>query len=521
MPDKRYPLLKVRQWLASWDMAKWAPENGLGEPPHSFYVGSMPIRELREIAGIDRRVLADRKKPGGKSGYQRLHEADRSAKIGRYMQLGYPLSTQKGLDPTEHAELVHPGWLPTAILVNVIDADEVRRRGGVELRVQEGCAARVVRNSDDAIFLVVPEKKEVKGRFLEPLEIIDGQHRIFAADDSLELNGNFEVPVVFFKNLSTEWQAYLFWVINVEPKKINPSLAFDLYPELRSQSWLDRTDNIKIYHEHRSQELTDILWRYEGSPWKDRIELLGNRVDGHVSNAAYIRSIGSTFIRKWGNADRIGGLYGATDTEGKERVLRWNRAQQAAFIILIWKSLQRAVESSKATWAEACRASYDAVPGDQKKKMNPHQLDPAFAGPYTLLATDQGVRAVLFAFNAVAQCAYENAGLEQWEVDAEIDSASMDEVIDEICEQLNQQTNIVDFVDAISKALVGSDFDWRTSSEPQLKKNDAEGSMRQAAYRGSSGYKLLSDAALVQIQSSPVQYVADAAKQARVLLGWA
>lgn len=521
MTEKRYQLLKIKQWLSSWDDAKWTPDEGLGRPPAHFYMGSMPIKELRKIAGIDRRLLSERKAAGGKSGYQRLHEADRSAKIARYIELGYPLSTQKGLDPSDHRELIHPGWLPTAILVNILREDEERRRGGMKLRVEPGTAARVVvKKEDETIWLVVPEHKEATSRALEPLEIIDGQHRIFAVGDDLELQGDFEVPVVFFKGLSTAWQAYLFWVINVEPKKINPSLAFDLYPELRSQSWLDRTDNIKIYHEHRSQEITDILWRYERSPWKDRIELLGNRVDGHVSNAAYIRTIASTFIRRWGSTDRIGGLYGATDTQGKERVLRWNRAQQAAFVVLIWRSLADTIKDSKASWVEACRVAYNELPHDQQQKINPRKLDPAFAGPYTLLATDQGVRAVLFVFNAVAQCAYEEAGLEEWEVEAEVDTASTDEVMDEVCEDLDEQKRIVSFVSAISKSLVQEDFDWRTSSEPQLKRSDPDGALRQAAYRGSSGYKALSLGALKCVESSELKYVADAAKQAISLLGW-
>ena len=71
-----------------------------------------------------------------------------------------------------------------------------------------------------------------------PFEIIDGQHRLWAFDDADTLD-SFELPVVAFVGLDISWQAYLFWTINIKPKRINPSLAFDLYPLLRSEDWLE------------------------------------------------------------------------------------------------------------------------------------------------------------------------------------------------------------------------------------------------------------------------------------------
>ena len=60
---------------------------------------------------------------------------------------------------------------------------------------------------------------------MPPLEVIDGQHRLWAFDSADE---DFELPVVAFHGLDISWQAYLFWTINIKPKRINPSLAFDL-----------------------------------------------------------------------------------------------------------------------------------------------------------------------------------------------------------------------------------------------------------------------------------------------------
>ena len=55
-----------------------------------------------------------------------------------------------------------------------------------------------------------------------PIEIIDGQHRLFAFDDDEEPDGDFDVPVVLFLDLDISWQAYLFWTINITAKEDKP-----------------------------------------------------------------------------------------------------------------------------------------------------------------------------------------------------------------------------------------------------------------------------------------------------------
>ncbi|MCB9133378.1 MAG: hypothetical protein H6647_20855 [Anaerolineales bacterium] len=83
---------------------------------------------------------------------------------------------------------------------------------------------------------------------MAPIEIIDGQHRLLAFEGTQHLDGNFELPVVAFFDLDITWQAYLFYMINIKPKRIDPSLAFDLYPVLRIQDWLEKMpETAKIY----------------------------------------------------------------------------------------------------------------------------------------------------------------------------------------------------------------------------------------------------------------------------------
>lgn len=514
----RLQVVRVKQWLASWDLAKWAPEDGLPRPPEEFFVGSVSIRALRELAGVSRRQVSERRAASDAAGYQRAHEVDRSNKIARYISYGYPLSTSSGLKAEDHRDLIHPGWLPTSIIVNVMSPGEKRRRGGKTLELDKKNALSIV-SDRGGHYIEIPDGAYSVSSSLEPLEIVDGQHRIFSVDALDDLDDEYEVPVIFFNGLTQAWQAYLFWVINVEPKKINPSLAFDLYPELRSQSWLERGEGIKIYQEHRAQEITEALWRHESSAWRDRIELFGNRIDGHVSNAAFIRSLMATFVRRWGADHRIGGLFGSIDREGKERVLQWNRAQQIAFLITVWNTVAAATKNSKTKWAVQCRQSYEKLSVEQRTKINPHALDAAFAGPFTLLGTDQGVRAVSYIFNALCQISYIEIGLEEWEADSEAESVTSEKEISESLRSISKQSRILSFIEALAASLVQRDFDWRTSAEPGLRREGEELSLRQASYRGSSGYKLLQENILRHLLQDKNGTVRNAAKAVADLVG--
>lgn len=479
----KVPLLRVSQWLTTWDEADWE-NSDLPRPSKYFFIGSIKITTLRQLAGVRRRNIEDRKSGERLSGYQRAHQEERSKNIFRYLQYGYPLSNQLSLNPIEHKNLIHPGWLPTSILVNVIGEKETRRRAGKDLTVDPNEVIRI-EERDGAYSLTIPMHNEARSpSSIEPLEIIDGQHRLFALDEFgfLELDGDYEVPVVFFDGLSESWQAYLFWVINVEPKKINPSLAYDLYPELRSQSWLERGETVQVYREHRAQELTEVLWRHEKSPWRGRIELHGRRVEGHVSNAAFIRSLMASFVRRWGNENRIGGLFGSIDKDGVERVLPWKRSQQAAFLIVCWQMVERAVRLSNAEWVVGIKNKDK----DKEQKNKMVALDLAFSGPTTLLATDQGVRSILFVFNAICQVLYADLKLEEWDSQLVSDNPNDEDVTLAIAQLLDKK-EITEFLLLIAEELIEG-VDWRTSSSKSL---GAEDRQKQAAYRGSAGYSLL------------------------------
>ena len=327
----------------------------------------------------------------------------------------------------------------------------------------------------------ISEYRENNSLFTEPVEIIDGQHRLFASDYGDRFGPDYQVPIVVFDDLSLGWQAYLFWTINVEPKKINASLAFDLYPELRRQEWLEQSETIKIYQEHRSQEMSEALWSHPKSPWHERIELHGRRHRGHVSNAAFIRSLNSSFIKKWNKGEKVGGLFGSIPRKdgGATRVIPWKRSQQAAFLIVLWRSVCRAVEKSSADWKES-------ISQDEQRNLL-HDLPPAFAGENTLLATDQGVRAVHNIFNAIFQDIPEYLDLAAWHSNDEIMENPTEESISAAIDSFSKMKKANAALDQISEVLVNN-FDWRLSSAPGLGERERK---IQSAYRGSGGYSMM------------------------------
>jgi hypothetical protein len=332
---RQIPALKVRQWLKAWDKVAFSAASRRAKPEPHFYIFSLPAAELRSLCGIFRRETKGVKPRSADMGIQRQHDPERSEEINRFVEFGYPWSTLSSAkrNTTEYNDLRKPGWLPTAIVVNILGTKS-KREGS---QIADADVVEVV-EKDGQCVLALPYpnwSKEWQPTAIPPLEVIDGQHRLWAFDrEDLDTLG-FEVPVVAFHQLDVSWQAYLFWTINIKPKRINASLAFDLYPLLRAEDWLERAEEHIVYRDTRSQELTEALWSFGKSPWYDRINMLGETKNPWVSQAAWIRGLSATFIRAWDprGKQRTGGLFGARIGEDGE-VLNWSRAQQAAFLFL-------------------------------------------------------------------------------------------------------------------------------------------------------------------------------------------
>ncbi|EQD51002.1 hypothetical protein B1A_13248, partial [mine drainage metagenome] len=87
----------------------------------------------------------------------------------------------------------------------------------------------------------------------------------------------------------------------------------------------------------------------------------------------------------------MGAVFGSelTGFAGTNDILSWNRAQQAAFLILVWRAVEEALSHYTGGWADELRRLYGVG----------HDGDPAWSGEFTLLATDQGVRGILSVMN--------------------------------------------------------------------------------------------------------------------------
>jgi hypothetical protein len=237
------PAIRFKQWLADWNEYDFDPQQFRREPEPYLYLFSMRAAELRRLSDVYRR-----KRQGNVAeGIQRKRDDSRTARIQRYVHYGYPYGDlPKHLRTEEFAELRKPGWLPTAIVVNILQPGDERHG----LTIDAKHVVTIRRAGGAACELQIPPLDLIEQSPLAPLEVIDGQHRLWAFEDAnggLPVPDDFELPVVAYRGLDIAWQAYLFWSINVSPKRINPSHAFDLYPLLRTQDWLEQAGEIKVY----------------------------------------------------------------------------------------------------------------------------------------------------------------------------------------------------------------------------------------------------------------------------------
>lgn len=502
------PALKVRQWLSDWDDIGWSKQDRGAEPQHWFYQFSMPAGDLKALSGIYPRTTK-RQRGVEDLGIQRRHEKDRSEQIRQFVKYGYPWSElgDSRRKSGEFKDLRQPGWLPTAIVVNILTSGDER----LGQKVAKGELVTVDDDTSGAATVQLPDGfsgSDWRHSAIPPVEVIDGQHRLWAFEDA-ELSGDFELPVVAFVGLDLRWQAYLFYTINIKPKKINASLAFDLYPLLRTQEWLTKFEGHVIYRETRAQELVDLLWSHRESPWYHRINMLGEK--GYkglmVTQAAWVRSLLASLVKSWeGRGVRIGGLFGSSVGQ-HDTVLPWSRAEQAAFLIVAGQAIKEAIGQITEPWAEALR----------KQKM-PSLFeqgdDLAFYGPNSLINQDQGIRILLQVLNDVLYVRADALALHEWggqQGNEDTDEAQ----VSASATSLRKRTKIAKYLKQLAASL--ATYDWRSSDAPGL--NDDERRLK-ASFRGSGGYKELRHHVLTHVVAQKAGEVSKAAKDVMDSLGY-
>lgn len=517
-PSTIITALRVQQWMQSWDKVKFDAKQGQAKPDAKhFLLFSIRASHLKALTGVYRRSTRGGGARSLDPNVQRGHEEERSQMIGEFVQFGFPWCemSEAQRQQSDAEDLRKPGWLPTAILVNILPPKA--KRNGIE--IPEGDLIRIVdQKSVSEIHLPINfSGAKWQPSKVFPLEVIDGQHRLWAFEN-YKGQEDFELPVVAFYGLDPGWQAYLFWSVNITPKKINRSLAFDLYPLLRQQSWLDKFAGHPIYRQTRCQELVEALWAHTESPWHQRINMLGETREKReykgpsATQAAWVRSLFHTMVKQWdGAGTRIGGLFGPP-ASAHEPVLPWSRAMQAAFLIYAGNSFKRHIKLSRAEWAVYLR------------QINGQELfdsdDAAFYGEYSLISTDQGIRGFLFVINDLCFIHGNHLKLVEWreeEITGSIASkrpAATDEAPVTAAIKSFSKTRAAKFVDSISEALAS--YDWRTSSTPGLPEPIR---IRQGVFRGSSGYKEMRSRLLAHLAASEGQ-IGMASKSVKEALGY-
>ena len=502
---KLLPALKIQQWLKEWNDIEWQKSERRAEPPHWFYQFSIAANELRALSGVYPRTK-DRKRASQDTGIQRSHDDERSKEIKRFVQYGYPWSnlSEAKRKSGDFKDLRQPGWLPTAIVVNILTENDERRGK----QVAPSDLVHIEDRKNGTAELILPklsDKWRPKG--IPPIEVIDGQHRLWAFESS-QTKSRFDLPVIAFVGLDLSWQAYLFYTINIKPTKINTSLAFDIYPLLRTEKWLAKFEGHVIYRETRAQELVDLLCSHPASPWYKRINMLGERGQKGltVTQASWVRSLLASFIRSWkGSRVTVGGLFGSNIGQ-HQTVLSWSRLEQAAFLMVVGNEVQLAISKMKKPWMESLR-------GQQDQSLPLENKDPAFFGQHNLLNSDQGIRILLQSINDLCFVRAEEIGLQDWGGN-QYGTETEDEQIKASISSLKRNKKLFSYLKHLSRTLAS--YDWRSSSCPGL--SDEE-KMLKATFRGSGGYRDLRINVLEHISNGKDE-IAKAATDVKNLLNY-
>ncbi len=166
-----------------WEDVFFSEEEHRRKPEPVFFLFCLPALHLRRLSKVYQR-RADKPRAQDMS-TQRTLEKGRAEEIGRFIHGGYPWSelSNRQKESSEYRDLRMPGWLPTAIVANILPKGSVRNgseiKPNVIIRVE-------YQGMESFANLKLPKgyMGEDWNPIVPPLEIIDGQHRLFAFEHS-------------------------------------------------------------------------------------------------------------------------------------------------------------------------------------------------------------------------------------------------------------------------------------------------------------------------------------------------
>lgn len=208
------------------------------QPIGDFYIGVMDCDELEYLSHVDvRRLETKEREVETYIGIQRPLSLSRKKEIGQYVNL---------IDAT----------FPSTVIISISS-----EHAQFDSKTQ---TMRIIRKGDVA-------------------KVLDGQHRI-AGLETFEREGSyFQIPVTVFIDMELEDQAIVFATINKSHTKVNKSLVSDLFAFANSRSPQKSAHNI-----------VRALNEKEGSPFKDKIKILGTAVDKEketITQATFVDNI--------------------------------------------------------------------------------------------------------------------------------------------------------------------------------------------------------------------------------------
>ncbi len=486
---KTIPAIRIEQWMQEWEEI---PDSQ--EMERHFYAFSMNVLDLKRLSAVHQRSTQGRESASQDDNIQRRLDIGRSKKIAQYVRYGYPMDTvTKTAQEKEDISLRNPGWLP-AIIVNIVKSEDTR--------ILRKDAVKIEDNGNSRFEIKLPNgfNKNWEPTALHPIEVIDGQHRLAAFEETTEEGKyeKYELPVIAFHGLSRAKQAYLFYTINIRPKKINTSLAYDLYPLLRQATWLESgpdAHKVQAYREIRAREIIDLLWGHPKSPWQHRInmlgESLGQEAGTQVSQAAWVRSLYSTFMKK--STSKIGGLYYAknlnSDNENNDP-WAWPISQQVALLITMGNMLRHHLNNSESFNSKFCLLNQDVgmrgllnlwndmlFTWASESSNNAKQLHDAFKLPPPTGQQEEPSEAHNELHKKIDMCLQKS-----------------------MVRDPTDENSALDFMDNLSKHL--SSYNWNTFKHEAVQQLPADSITRiqKQALRGSAGYKIIREGLIKHIQ---------------------
>nr|WP_325212563.1 DGQHR domain-containing protein [uncultured Oscillibacter sp.] len=204
--------------------------------------------------------------------------ADRSIDLGEIQEAQRPLEKKHLQEISDYVGSDH-GFLPASVMIGTREPDKL----ALECETDE--------QGRSQYFIQFPSTPEELAEYENSIDIIDGQHRLFAFDDryrSEELKDAtvYDMPFSLFLTPSLKTRRRLFTITNEKQKSVSPNLLLYLKSKLKMLNT----------EEERYLPLVQLLNTENRSPLKDRIIMSAERIPKGYKAKELIKIFGKAKI---------------------------------------------------------------------------------------------------------------------------------------------------------------------------------------------------------------------------------